>query len=132
MQGKSQVTVSQLKAVSELVKTMWEDGEFKVPVHLAGGNEKQLIEIFKEVKQDDYVFSTHRNMYHAILSGIPLSELLLSYKKDPSGSLGDKGGCMCINSDKHKFYSSAIVGGNTAMAAGTALGIKLRKGIRPK
>ena len=37
------------------------------------------------------------------------------------------GKSMGINSKKHKFYSSSIVGGCLPVALGTALAIKLRK-----
>ena len=36
---------------------------------------KNLIKIFKNIKSDDWVFSTWRNHYHALLKGIP-KELL--------------------------------------------------------
>ena len=38
--------------------------------HLCGGNEDQLIEIFDEVQDGDWVLATHRNHYQAYLHGI--------------------------------------------------------------
>ena len=30
--------------------------EIRSPIHLSGGNEDQLIEIFKKIKKDDWIF----------------------------------------------------------------------------
>ena len=46
------------------IKEIYEDGKITAPVHLSGGNEDQLIEIFKDVDKDDWVFSSWRNHYH--------------------------------------------------------------------
>ena len=93
----------------------WEGGKIKGPVHLSNGNESQLIEIFKRIKTTDWVFSTWRSHYHALLKGI-----------DPTWVeqtiLGGKSITIC--NEKEKFYSSAIVGGTLSIALGTALSIK--------
>ena len=53
------------------IKKLYENGKIKAPIHLSGNNEHQLIEIFKKIKKNDWVFSTWRNHYHALLKGIP-------------------------------------------------------------
>lgn len=101
------------------VKRMWESGLIKRPIHLSGGNEDELLDIFTKVKEGDYVFSTHRNHYHALLTGLHPIEILDRIKRGVGGS-------MSLTSPRHRFFSSAIVGGNFAIATGTALGIKRR------
>ena len=49
------------------IKQIYEKGLIKAPIHLSGNNEKQLIKIFKNIKTTDWVFSTWRNHYHALL-----------------------------------------------------------------
>jgi pyruvate dehydrogenase E1 component alpha subunit len=49
----------------------WEAGRIKGPVHLSGGNEEQLLEIGKRIKSTDWVFSTWRSHYHALIKGVP-------------------------------------------------------------
>lgn len=100
------------------IKKLYENGKIKAPIHLSGNNEHQLIEIFKKIKKNDWVFSTWRNHYHALLKGIPKNWL----KKEIVA-----GRSMGINSIKHKFYSSAIVGGIIPIALGMAQSIKLKK-----
>jgi hypothetical protein len=54
----------------KMIAEHWENGKIRGPVHLSDGNEDQLIEIFKRVKKTDWVFSTWRSHYHALLKGI--------------------------------------------------------------
>ena len=99
------------------VKETYEAGNIKAPVHLCGGNEEQLIEIFEQVNKDDWVFCSWRNHYHALLHGIPRDTLM-----DMIG----RGKSMSVYSDKPKFYSSSIVGGILPIALGTAMSIKMK------
>ena len=93
----------------------WESGRIRGPIHLSGGNESQLIEIFKKVKKDDWVFSTWRSHYHALLKGIP-SEWL---EEEIVG-----GRSITIVNKEEKFYSSAIVAGTIPIAVGAAMANK--------
>jgi|TARA_Y100000817_G_scaffold164905_1_gene128881 pyruvate dehydrogenase E1 component alpha subunit len=99
------------------VKETYEAGNIKAPVHLCGGNEEQLIEIFEQVNKDDWVFCSWRNHYHALLHGIPRDTLM---------DMIVRGKSMSVYSDKPKFYSSSIVGGILPIALGTAMSIKMK------
>ena len=107
-----------LISFEEDIKKIYEAGKIKAPIHLSGNNEESLIKIFKNVKKNDWVFSNWRNHYHALLKGIPQKWL----KKEII-----EGRSMGINNIKHKFYSSAIVGGILPIALGVAKSIKLKK-----
>ena len=100
------------------IKKVYENGTIKAPIHLSGNNEKHLIEIFKKIKRTDWVFSTWRNHYHALLHGVDETWL---YKEIISGR------SMGIISKKNKFYSSAIVGGILPIALGVAMANKMKK-----
>ena len=100
------------------IKRIYEKGLIKAPIHLSGNNEKQLIKIFKKINTKDWVFSTWRNHYHALLHGLNKKWL----KKQII-----KGKSMSINSFKKKFYSSAIVGGILPIALGVGLALKRKK-----
>jgi len=93
----------------------WEAGRIRGPVHLSGGNEEYLIEIFKRIKKEDWVFSTWRSHYHALLKGLP-SEWL---EKEIL-----EGRSITIINKEEKFYSSAIVGGIIPIATGVAIANK--------
>lgn len=87
-------------------------GNIRAPVHLSGGNENTLIEIFKEIHSDDWVLSTHRSHYHALLKGIPREWV----KKEIL-----EGRSITLNNSGFRFMSSAIVGGILPIGVGLAL-----------
>jgi pyruvate dehydrogenase E1 component alpha subunit len=97
----------------------WDAGKIRGPVHLSGGNEKPLIEIFKRISENDWVFSTWRSHYHALLKGVSPDWLETEILEGRSITI--------VNKDE-KFYSSAIVGGILPIAVGVAMSNK-RKGI---
>ena len=99
------------------VKQMFLDGKLRSPVHLSGGNEDELIALFKNVSSEDWVFTTYRSHYHALLKGVPIEELRKWVLDNKS---------IHYMSDKYKIFSSAIVGGTLPIALGVAMGIKLK------
>ena len=80
----------------------WENGEITGPIHLSNGNEEQLIKIFNKIGVEDWVFSTWRSHYHALLHGVEPSVLKQKILDGKSITIVDK---------ECKFYSSAIVTG---------------------
>ena len=113
------MTAEELIAFETEVAEAFGRGEIRGPVHLSGGNEEQLIEIFKDIGRDDWVFSTWRNHYHALLHGVPREYVMAEIMAGRS---------MNLNSHEHRFFTSAIVGGTLPIAVGVAAGIKRRGG----
>ncbi len=97
------------------IRELWESGRLPSLVHLCGGNEQQLIDIFSEIKEGDWIFSTHRTHYHALLAGIE-PELLIKRIKE--------GDSMFVYSSRHNFLCSAVLAGCCGIAAGVAWSIK--------
>jgi TPP-dependent pyruvate/acetoin dehydrogenase alpha subunit len=97
------------------IAKIFNEAKIPYPVHLCGGNEDQLIDIFREIKKEDWVFSTHRPHYHYLLKGGDPDVL---EKKILEGN------SMYVFDKERNFYSSAIVGGCPGIAAGLALGLK--------
>jgi len=87
----------------------------KAPVHLYDGNEDQIIDVFKQVQPNDWVFCTWRSHYQCLLKGVPKEQI----KQD---ILAGKSITLCY--PEHRIYSSAIVTGNVPIATGVALDIK--------
>jgi TPP-dependent pyruvate/acetoin dehydrogenase alpha subunit len=85
--------------------------KIRAPVHLSGGNEGQLIEIFRRVGLKDWVLSTWRNHYHALLRGIPRDKVMAEIMAGRS---------MNMNFPEYRFLTSAIVGGILPIACGLA------------
>lgn len=99
----------------ELIVKHWEDAKIRGPVHLSNGNEEQLLEIFKRIQPTDWVFSTWRSHYHAMLKGISLDWL-------EKQILAGKSITIC--NMEERFYSSAIVTATLPIALGVAQAIK--------
>jgi len=95
----------------------WESGEIRGPIHLSNGNEKELIKIFNKIGIDDWVFSTWRSHYHALLHGVEPDVLKQKILDGKSITIVDK---------DSKFYSSAIVTGTLPIALGVAKSLKLK------
>ena len=109
------------EALKQFVEKMAEHhdaGRLPFAVHLPGGNEQELIDIFANINEGDYVLSTHRNWYHALLHGLPPDEVEEKILNARSMFMFDR---------ERNFYVSAIIGGTPAIAAGIALALK-RKG----
>jgi TPP-dependent pyruvate/acetoin dehydrogenase alpha subunit len=117
------MTKQELIAFEEKIAQMFRDKKIKVPLHLSGGNEDELIEIFKRIGKKDYVFSTHRNHFHYLLHGGNLDTLVRNILFSPMGS-------MHTIDPSIRFYSSGIVAGLVAVAAGVALALKMKKSKR--
>jgi len=102
-----------LIAFENKVAAAFESRKIRAPIHLVGGNEEELISIFKEIKRTDWVLSTWRSHYHALLHGVPevrvMNEILA-------------GRSMMLHFPEHRFMTSAIMGGMVSIACGLAAG----------
>ena len=97
----------------------FEKGLIKAPVHLAGGNEQALLDIFKNIHPDDWVCGAWRTHLHCLLKGVPPDELRKAIHDGHS---------IALTFPKYKIISSAIVGGIAPIAMGIAWAIKKRGG----
>jgi pyruvate dehydrogenase E1 component alpha subunit len=105
------VQAADLIAFEADIAREFEAGNIHAPVHLSGGNEQHLIDIFRDVRPTDFVCSTWRSHYHALLKGIPPAEVKAQIMAGRS---------MFISSVEHRFMSSAIMGGMLPIACGLA------------
>ena len=108
----------QLVAFETDIADCFNNAMIKAPVHLYDGNEEQMINVFKNVKDEDWIFCTWRSHYQCLLKGVPQDQV----KQD---ILDGKSITLCY--PEYNIYSSAIVTGNIPIATGVALDIK-RKG----
>lgn len=122
MSDKRDWTKQELIDFENHIGDLYLDNKLPFLFHLSGGNENQLIEIFKNIRPNDYVISNHRSHYHALLHGIPpetVEDRILN------------GRSMFIYDRVRNFFCSAIIGGTPAIAVGIAWALK-RKGSDQK
>ena len=114
-------TVESLKQFEEEIIELYLDCQLPFLFHLSGGNEKELIEIFKNIKPGDYVLTNHRGHYHALLHGMTpdtVKDRILN------------GRSMFLYDREKNLFCTAIIGGSPAIAAGIAWDLK-NKGSFP-
>ena len=108
-------TEEELIAFEEDIADCFNKKMIKAPVHLYNGNERQMIEIFSHIRDNDWVMCTWRSHYQCLLKGVPKEELKQAILDGKS---------ITLSFPAQKVLSSAIVGGILPIAVGTALGIK--------
>lgn len=112
------MTKNELIEFENEIAALFNSGKIRAPVHLYYGNEEQIIEIFRVIRPQDWVFCSWRSHYQCLLKGVPPSEVRDEILAGRSISL-------CF--PEYRIYSSAIVGGVLPIAVGTAMAIQ-RKG----
>jgi TPP-dependent pyruvate/acetoin dehydrogenase alpha subunit len=109
------MTREDLIAFEAEVAERFNAGEIRAPVHLAGGNEDNLIRIFQNVLEGDWVLGSWRSHYHCLLKGVPPGRLMADIVAGRSIAL-------CY--PEYRVLCSAIVGGQLPIALGIAWSIK--------
>ena len=99
----------------EEIAELFNGANISAPVHLNYGNEDQIIDVFKKVRPQDWVFCSWRSHYQCLLKGVPTEEIKNEILAGRSISL-------CF--PDYQIYSSALVGGSLPVAVGTAIAIK--------
>lgn len=107
-----------LIAFEERIVAAFSAKQIRAPIHLSSTTQAdKLIEIFKDVKPNDWVCSGWRSHFHCLLKGMPEetlhSEILAGHS-------------MHVCSKEHRIICSSIVGGILPIACGLALGAKMR------
>ena len=76
---------------------------------------------------DDYIVSTHRGHGHCISKGAEFKLMMAEIMGKAAGYCGGRGGSMHISSKKdNNLGANGIVGGGIPIAAGAAMGIKVK------
>lgn len=116
------MTKDELIAFEEEVARRFEAKEINGPIHLCSPEQADpLIEIFKQIDPQDWIFATYRSHMHALLHGIPREEVMAQIVAGRS---------MTLSFPAHHFMSSAIVGGCLPIATGVALALKRLRSVR--
>lgn len=108
-------TPETLKAFERQIANDFNAGLIRAPVHLAGGCEQILINIFASIHEEDWVFTQWRSHLHCLLKGVPPDQLR-------SDILAGRSITLCY--PEYRILSSAIVGGILPIATGVALAMK--------
>lgn len=112
------MTAQELINFEEDIAAEFNAGKIKAPVHLYSGCEQQLINVFQNIRPQDWVLCSWRSHYQCLLKGVPPDELKAKIMAGYSIAL-------CF--PEYRILSSAIVGGVLPIAVGIGMGIQRRK-----
>jgi pyruvate dehydrogenase E1 component alpha subunit len=111
------MTKDELIAFEDEIAVLFNSGKIRAPVHLYSGNEDQIINVFRQIRSQDWVFCSWRSHYQCLLKGVPRERVRDEILAGRSISL-------CF--PEHRIYSSAIVGGVLPIAVGAAMSVQRR------
>ena len=119
---KNIISKEQLIAFEEEIADCFNNAMIKAPIHLYNGNEDEIIKVFSEINEEDWVCCSWRSHYQCLLKGVPKERLKVDILAGKSISLCYK---------DYRIISSGIVTGVIPISLGIALDIK-RKGTSAK
>lgn len=111
------MTKEELIEFEEEIAALFNTGKIRAPVHLYYGNEEAIIQVFRAIRDQDWVFCSWRSHYQCLLKGVPKDRVRDEIVAGRSISL-------CF--PEQRVFSSAIVGGVLPIAVGAAMSIKQR------
>ena len=102
--------------------------EIGCPCHLYSGEEAVATGVCMNLRNDDWIYSSHRSHGHFIAKGGNIERLMAEIYCRRGGVSGGRGGSMHLSSPEIGFPgSSAIVSGTISLAVGSALAFKTMK-----
>ena len=116
----------------QIINEKYKKGEFKIPIHLAFGHESIAVALDSIMEERDQLVLSHRNIHYNLARIRTLKPQLNEYFLTNEGlAKGQLGSMNLANKEKNVLYTSSILGNNLPVAAGLALGKKLKneKGI---
>jgi pyruvate dehydrogenase E1 component alpha subunit len=100
-------------------------------LHLYDGEEAVATGVMEALGPEDAVVATYREHAHALLKGVPMSEVMAEMYGKETGCSRGRGGSMHLFHAGARFYGgNAIVGGGLPIAVGLALADKMRSASR--
>lgn len=120
-------TMTRIRQFEEKVNECFLGGELPGFVHLYIGEEAIATGLCSELKQDDYITSTHRGHGHCIAKGAQIKPMMAEIFGKATGYCKGKGGSMHIaDFSVGMLGANGVVGGGINLAVGAALAAKMK------
>lgn len=120
-------TMVLIRRFEERVNELYLQGRIPSTLHLYIGQEAVATGVCANLRENDYVLSTHRPHGHALAKGVRPRGIMAELFAKVTGCCGAKGGSMHVGDVQvGMFPAIAIVGSNVPIAAGAALAAKMR------
>lgn len=112
---------------NEVAKRYMDELEMRCPIHLAQGQEAVAVGVCAHLRQDDWIFPTHRNHHWYLAKGGNMKALTAEMHGKSTGCSGGMGGSMhVVDLDVGVSLSSSIVASNIPVAVGAAWAFKMK------
>ena len=120
-------TMMRIRRFEEAAEEAFRNARMRGALHFYIGEEATATGVCADLRTDDYITSTHRGHGHCIAKGGQLNKMMAELFGRVTGYCGGKGGSMHIaDLDLGILGANGIVGAGIPIAAGAALGAKLR------
>ena len=124
-------TMYLIRRFEETANELYMQGKIPSTLHLYIGQEAVATGVSANLRQDDYVLSTHRPHGHSLSKGVSPRVIMAELFGKATGACKGKGGSMHVGDMSVGVLPAiAIVGGNAPIAAGAALAFKMQKSGR--
>jgi 2-oxoisovalerate dehydrogenase E1 component len=105
---------------------LFKKGELPGFIHLYVGEEAVAVGVCSQLRNDDWITSTHRGHGHVLAKGTPARALMAELFARSTGCCGGRGGSMHLYDRDHGvFGTNGIVAGGIPHAVGAALSTRL-------
>ncbi|MCD8350572.1 MAG: thiamine pyrophosphate-dependent dehydrogenase E1 component subunit alpha [Planctomycetaceae bacterium] len=116
-----------IRKYEERIYYLFLEGAMPGSIHQSHGQEASAVGILYDLRDDDYMGSTHRPAGHDLAKGVSLKSMMCEMFAKANGCCGAKGGAMHTGDiTKGVIPANAIVAGNMPIMVGIALGAKMR------
>lgn len=120
-------TMNEIRDFEMKAQSFFEQNKLRGSVHLYVGEEAIAATVCSQLRDIDYITSTHRGHGHCIAKGAELGKSMAELMGKETGYCKGRSGSMHIaDFTKGNLGANAIVGGGIGIAAGAALAAKLR------
>jgi len=119
--------MQRIRRFEQTAEEMFKSARMRGALHFYTGEEASGVGVCSALRKEDYITSTHRGHGHCIAKGGKLNKMMAELFGRVTGYCGGKGGSMHIaDLDLGILGANGIVGAGIPIAAGAALGAKLR------
>jgi pyruvate dehydrogenase E1 component alpha subunit len=109
------------------INLLYGQGKIYGAMHLSIGEEAVAVGVCTNLRNDDYVFSTHRGHGHCLAKGADVRKMMAELFGRSTGVCGGKGGSMHVaDVSVGMLGASGIVGGGIPLATGAGLSAKYK------
>ena len=117
-----------IRKFEERIRELFAAGKLPGFVHLYAGEEAVAVGVCANLRDDDFVTSTHRGHGHCIAKHVEVRSMMAELYGKATGACKGKGGSMHIaDVDKRMLGANGIVGAGMPLACGSALMAKVKK-----